>query len=143
ARDLLHRLPRARRGRATRPVPDAGRSGAVHRQARALHTMSDEPAEPVEDAEKAYDTEQFAFVDEEAGGEVSGWLNFMNSRGGRRVAGGERSRERVVILGIVVALVALIGGVVLWKPWSSGPPADTGHSVLPSDRVSVLLQVQG
>lgn len=99
-----------------------------------------------EKPEKPYTTEQFAFVDDDldgTSGEDSGWLNFMNSRAGRRVDRKERSRERRGILVVVVVLALIIGGVVLWKPWSSEEKADTGHSVMPSDRVAVLFQVQG
>jgi hypothetical protein len=99
-----------------------------------------EPPEP-----KAYSTDQFAFVDtdSEADEEVSGWLNFMHSRAGRKVDRREQRRERLTLLGVVLGLAALIGGVVLWSPWSSGGEAvDTGHDVMPDDRVAVLFQVQ-
>ncbi len=95
--------------------------------------------------EKAYSTEQFAFVDTDSGAdaEVSGWLNFMHSRAGRKVDRREQRRERLTLLGVTLGLMALIGGVVLWSPWSSGgEPVDTGHSVMPADRVAVLFQVQ-
>lgn len=101
--------------------------------------------EKVEPAEKPYSTEQFAFVDEsldESAPEVSGWLSFMNSRAGRKVDRREQRRERVRLLGVSLALIALIGGVLLWSPWSSGGKLDTGHSVMPEDRVAVLFQVQ-
>ncbi|HUR75990.1 MAG TPA: hypothetical protein VMZ00_17030 [Sporichthya sp.] len=101
-------------------------------------------AEPAGPAEKPYSTEQFAFVDEPAdeSPEVSGWLSFMNSRAGRKVDRREQRRERVTLLGVTLALIALVGGLVLWSPWSSGERADTGHDRMPSDRVAVLLQVQ-
>lgn len=106
--------------------------------------MSDEPeVEPKPD--KIYSTEQFAFVDAdpEADPEVSTWLNFMHSRAGRKVDRRERRRERLTLLGVTLALVTLVAGIVAWSPWSSaGGNADTGHSVMPGDRVAVLFQVQ-
>ncbi|MBA3742906.1 hypothetical protein [Sporichthya sp.] len=103
--------------------------------------MSEEP----EQAEKPYSTEQFAFVDEspDDSPEVSGWLSFMNSRAGRKVDRREQRRERLTLIGVTLGLVALVGAVVLWSPWSSGEKVDTGHSLMPSDRVAVLLQVSG
>jgi hypothetical protein len=106
----------------------------------------DKAAGEAEPEERTYSTEQFAFVDEnfdDSGGEeVSGWLSFMNSRAGRRVDRRERARERVTILGVVLALLIVLGGVVLWSPWSSAEKADTGHALMPTDRVAVLFQVQ-
>jgi hypothetical protein len=98
------------------------------------------------EADKAYSTEQFAFVDDNFDAtddlEASHWLSFMNSRAGRRVDRRERARERVTILAVVLALVVVAGGVVLWSPWSSAEKADTGHDVMPADQVAVLFQVQ-
>ncbi|GAA0634317.1 hypothetical protein GCM10009547_42930 [Sporichthya brevicatena] len=112
--------------------------------------MSDDgpetPPAPGEQAgEKAYSTEQFAFVeaDSEADEEVSSWLNFMHSRAGRKVDRREQRRERRLLLGVTLGLIALIAGVVFWKPWSSsGESVDTGHHVMGQDRVAVLFQVQ-
>ncbi len=104
----------------------------------------DEPEKaPEQPPEKPYSTEQFAFVDEtldESNEEVSGWLSFMHSRAGRKVDRREQRQERIRLLGVTLALVALIGGVVLWSPWSSGGDAvDTGHEAMGADRVNVLL----
>ncbi len=90
-----------------------------------------------------YGTEEFAFVDEDATGEVSGWLSFMNSRAGRRADRRELIRERLILLGVALALASLVGGLLLWRPWSSDSVADTGNDALGADRVAVLMQVQG
>lgn len=113
--------------------------------------MSDEPdvearVDQPDQLDKTYSTEQFAFVDADpdADGEVSGWLTFMHSRAGRKVDRREQRRERLTLLAVALALVALVAGIVVWSPWSSAEEkADTGHSVMPGDRVAVLFQVQG
>lgn len=89
-----------------------------------------------------YKTEQFAFVHEEAPPEEPGWLAFGDSRAGRRADRRERFRERAVAAGVLVALVALVGGLLLWRPWAGSAPADTGDELLGGDRAVVLLQVQ-
>lgn len=100
------------------------------------------PDKLAESGDERYRTEQFAFVDEDATSEVSGWLTFMHSRQGRRADRREQARERWLLLAALVAVVALVGGVLLWRPWSSDPVADTGHDALGADRVAVLFQVQ-
>lgn len=95
--------------------------------------------------EKPYSTEQFAFVDEslEDSSEDSGWLSFMNSRAGRKVDRREVRQERTRLIGVTLALVALIGALVLWSPWSSGGEAvDTGHEAMGADRLNVLFQLE-
>jgi hypothetical protein len=112
----------------------------------AGQTAEQTAGQTAEQTAKSYSTEQFAFVDESLESsddlEASGWLTFMNSRAGRRVDRRERARERMTILAVVLALLVVAGGVVLWSPWSSEEQADTGHAVMPTDKVAVLFQVQ-
>lgn len=96
--------------------------------------------------ENRYRTEEFRFVDEPddlaEGAEATHWLQFMNSRAGRRVDKRERARERTVLLGALAVVLALVAGLAAWQPWSSAGPADTGAEFLGAERVAVLLQVQ-
>ena len=99
------------------------------------------PDPPVADEPEGYRTEQFAFVHEQAPPEEPGWLTFGDSRAGRRADRRERFRDKIVLVGAVLALCAVVAGLLVWRPWSSSGPADTGEDVLGADRVSVLLQL--
>lgn len=63
-----------------------------------------------------YQTEQFAFVDdEEEDEEVIDWLKFAETRSERRDERKRRGRHRVLALVVVVVLVLAGGGAYLWK----------------------------
>ncbi|MGQ0630701.1 MAG: hypothetical protein ACT4P1_06630 [Sporichthyaceae bacterium] len=105
--------------------------------------MSTDPPPP---PDERYRTEEFTFVDTpddlSEGAEATHWLQFMNSRAGRRVERREQARERVALLAALAVVIAVVAAVVAWQPWSSEGPADTGAEFLGADRVAVLMQVQ-
>ncbi len=88
------------------PVRGAG-EGYVHR----AEPTADEVAAP------SYQTEQFAFLDEESeeSDEVIDWLKFSESRTERREESRRRSHNRKVGL-VVILVLALLGGAgYLWQ----------------------------
>lgn len=74
---------------------------------------------------------------------AAGWLQFVRSRAGDRADRKGARRERLVLAGALVIVLALVAGVLFWRPWSGGgATADTGDEALGADRVLLLLQVQ-
>ena len=76
-----------------------------------------EPRVPQQGGAAEYSTEQFAFVEERTDDseDVIDWLKFTESRTERREEARRRGRNRIVALGVVLALV-LAGGVgYLWQ----------------------------
>jgi anionic cell wall polymer biosynthesis LytR-Cps2A-Psr (LCP) family protein len=71
---------------------------------------------PQDGGERAYSTQQFAFVEEPTGDseDVIDWLNFTENRTERREEAKRRARGRVVALVVVLALVAVGGAGYLW-----------------------------
>ena len=98
----------------------------LYRAARGAVTEPTDP--PVEAREEA---------------EAAGWLHFVRSRAGERLDRQAARRERRVLLGVLVLVLAVVVGAVLWQPWGGGSDADTGDEALGADRVPMLLQVQG
>ncbi|MFG2571414.1 LytR C-terminal domain-containing protein [Streptomyces sp. NPDC048481] len=88
---------------------DAGREAGDPDRARG---RADAPSGDQPD----YRTEQFAFVEEQAGDseDVIDWLNFTENRTERREEAKRRARSRVVALAVVLALVAVGGVGYLW-----------------------------
>jgi hypothetical protein len=79
-------------------------------------TAPEPSAAPSRAGEPGYETEQFSFIEEETDDseDVIDWLKFTENRTERRQEAKRRGRNRVVALGVVLAL-ALVGGVgYLW-----------------------------
>jgi cell envelope-related transcriptional attenuator-like protein/LytR cell envelope-related transcriptional attenuator len=78
--------------------------------------------------------------------DLAGWHRFAGTRAGRREERQERARSRLRLAagaaGVVTAGL-LLGGLSLWRPWSSAPDQDTGDAFLGADRVTILLSAQG
>lgn len=74
-----------------------------------------EPA-PQRERERAYETQQFSFIEEpdEESEDVIDWLKFTESRTERREEARRRGRSRVVALVVVLALVIAGGVGYLW-----------------------------
>ncbi|NYV74971.1 LCP family protein, partial [Streptomyces sp. UH6] len=71
---------------------------------------------PRRDAGPGYDTEQFAFVEEQDGEseDVIDWLQFTENRTERREEAKRRARARMTAVLVVLALVVVAGGGYLW-----------------------------
>ncbi|MDH6227008.1 LCP family protein [Streptomyces sp. MJP52] len=71
---------------------------------------------PRRDAGPGYDTEQFAFVEEQDGEseDVIDWLQFTENRTERREEAKRRARARMTAVLVVLALVVVSGGGYLW-----------------------------
>jgi hypothetical protein len=73
----------------------------------------------------------------------TGWLNFGHSRAGARADRQEARRERRVGLLVLVLVLAVVAGLLVWRPWSKASATDTGYAELGGDRVAALLVVSG
>lgn len=81
-------------------------------------------------------------IDEREDAEAAGWLHFVRSRAGDRADRKAARRERRMLLGVVLLVLAVVAGAVLWQPWGGADAADNGDEALGADRVPMLLQVQ-
>lgn len=73
-----------------------------------------------------YTAADFAFLDEETGQDVNGWLNFAETRAESRADRTRRFRQRIIGAGVAVAVVgAAVGGYLLFNggPLGSSAPA--------------------
>ncbi|WP_328913518.1 MULTISPECIES: LCP family protein [unclassified Streptomyces] len=93
------------------PVYDTGQQRAVPEEPAAGPESAPGPGEP------GYQTEQFAFVDEESeeSDEVIDWLKFSESRTERREEAKRRSHNRKVGLVVLLVLAMLGGAGYLWR----------------------------
>ena len=111
-----------------RPEPPAQSQSPAHSQAQS---QSQAASEPSAESHRDFDTEMFAFIEEEneQAEDVIDWLKFSESRTERRDERKRRGRNRVMALVVMLAL-ATIGGVgYLWKtgqlPGLGGTSAST------------------
>ncbi|MEO3973382.1 LytR C-terminal domain-containing protein [Streptomyces sp. CAU 1734] len=110
-----------RRAGGDTAAPGAGTAGA--------DTGPPSPSDSREAAGRSdYRTEQFAFTEEpdEDSEDVIDWLKFTESRSERREEAKRRGRNRVVALGVVLALALLAGVGYLWSAGSLPGAGDGG-----------------
>ncbi|MCX9189936.1 hypothetical protein C3Y87_00565 [Carbonactinospora thermoautotrophica] len=89
------------------------------------------------DASKTYETAQFSFVEDENSGDVLDWLAFAETRAERREERRRRFRNRLIALGVLLAVcVVTFGGYLLWRARSSGEEQDA------RPRATLLLQIR-
>lgn len=129
------------------PVYETGQQQVVHEE-----PVAEPEADPTRVTGPLYQTEQFAFVDEESeeSDEVIDWLKFSESRTERREEARRRGRNRktMVILVLVLALVGSAG--YLWQAGklpgagkSKGAPVAAGGGQKRDVIVVHLLPVNG
>lgn len=97
------------------PGAPAGRPGVAEQTARIPQQGTPGQA-PRRDQGPGYDTEQFAFVEEQDGEseDVIDWLQFTENRTERREEAKRRARARMTAVLVVLALVVVCGGGYLW-----------------------------
>ncbi|MGW1008963.1 LCP family protein [Streptomyces termitum] len=99
------------------------------------------------DDDRDYRTEQFSFIEEpdEDSEDVIDWLKFTESRSERREEARRRGRNRVVALGVVLAL-AVVGGLgYLWSagllPGTGEPEQKQAAATGPQQRDTIVLHL--
>jgi anionic cell wall polymer biosynthesis LytR-Cps2A-Psr (LCP) family protein len=97
------------------PGAPPGRTGVAEHSARIPQQGAPGQA-PRRDRQPGYDTEQFAFVEEQDGEseDVIDWLQFTENRTERREEAKRRARARMTAILVVLALVVVAGGGYLW-----------------------------
>ncbi len=97
------------------PGAPLGRPGVAERDAR-IPQQGPPGQAPRRDQGAGYDTEQFAFVEEQDGEseDVIDWLQFTENRTERREEAKRRARARMTAVLVVLALVVVCGGGYLW-----------------------------
>ncbi|MGV9311458.1 LytR C-terminal domain-containing protein [Streptomyces sp. NPDC003691] len=129
-----HPAPAAESG----PAPDGSPDGAG--PATALPGQRRTEAEPP--GGRDYRTEQFAFIAEpdEESEDVIDWLKFTESRSERREEAKRRGRNRVVALGVALALVVLAGiGWIVSATLSDGEKKSVSAGAQKRDVIVVHL----
>jgi anionic cell wall polymer biosynthesis LytR-Cps2A-Psr (LCP) family protein len=97
------------------PGAPLGRPGVAEQTAR-IPQQGPPGQAPRREQSPGYDTEQFAFVEEQDGEseDVIDWLQFTENRTERREEAKRRARARMTAVLVVLALVVVAGGGYLW-----------------------------